>query len=126
MTDDPVQETKTAVRLLTDAVIRVDALTRELANSESDLKLRVQAAEQRAAVFEQRADEHQQKAERTDQLEQLAHELVDALDRLPRRMDDAGMMESIVPPEIPLYGTWDWQAVMEAKFKLQDMLGKEV
>jgi hypothetical protein len=40
-------------------------------------------------------------------------------------MDKAGVMQTITPPAIPLYGTYEWKAVMNAKFDLMKEMRKE-
>lgn len=91
---------------------------------ERDLKAQLEDAELRARTYERRADEFKTKADRTDELEELCKKLLDALDRLPVKMKDAGIIPGVVAYEIALYGTYDWQQVMEAKFALKASIEK--
>jgi hypothetical protein len=85
-------------------------------------KRRLEDAEARATLYEQRADENKNKAERTDMLEEACEKLLVALDRLPTEMKDAGIIPVVALSDIALYGTYDWQAVMDAKFALKEAM----
>lgn len=83
----------------------------------------------RATEAEQTALYHQAQAEvwadaglRLPTMEIAAEHLIEALERLPLRMEDAGMKQMVTPPDIPLYGTHDWEAVEQAKRRLNALL----
>lgn len=94
---------------------RINRLTSEL----EDARKRGGEAEQRATNHERSYNDAHEKAQRTEDLEAACAELLAALDRLPTKMDDAGIMQTPTPPAIPLYGTYEWEAVMAAKFALR-------
>lgn len=96
-----------------------------LEQRERDLQARHEDTEQRARTYERRADEFEAKADRLDEVEGLCEKLLASLDRLPLKMEDAGIIPGIVSFEIALYGTYDWQQVMDAKFALKAALEKE-
>lgn len=95
-----------------------------LEQRERDLVAQHEDAEFRARTYERRADEFEAKADRVEELEEKCAKLVVALDRLPAKMEDAGIIPGVVAYEIPLYGTYDWQQVMDAKFALRDAIKK--
>jgi hypothetical protein len=117
--------TQVAHRALKELDVAVNSMESAISVQKSeilDLARRVEDAEQRASLYEQRADGFKDKADRTDSLEETCKKLLDALDRLPLTMEDAGMKQMTVPPSIPLYGTHDWQAVMDAKLALKEAI----
>jgi chromosome segregation ATPase len=84
-----------------------------------------EAAEERAAMFEERCDALQAKADRHDRLDTAATKLLEELDRLPQSMNDAAIVPGVSRPEIPLYGTYDWQNVVKARLALVKEMRKE-
>jgi len=98
-----------------------DALSEKVAA----LKLRTEDAEQRAKLHETRSREMQEKAERHDRIAPACQKLLDTLSALPLDMADAGIIPGASRPKIELYGTYDWQNVMDAKFALMQAMRKE-
>lgn len=113
---------RTAERALTTLGQQLGQLEAQLA----DARRRAIEAEQRAATHQQVADDNLYQAVRTRKLENAANDLVAALERLPASMQDAGMIETLAPPEILLYGTWEWRAVIEAWTVLTTMLDRTI
>lgn len=114
-----VSEAKKALATLIPAVDRMQSQIDALVAENHDLRRRMEEAERRAAIDQQQADDMTEKASRTAELEEECRKLLDALDRLPTKMEDAGVMLSVINPDIPLYGTYEWQAVTDAKFGLK-------
>lgn len=80
---------------------------------------RAAEANERLAACQRLYEEAKGPAQRTVALEVASRKLIEALDRLPVRMQDAAMVQTSHPPEIALYGTHDWATVVEAKFALK-------
>lgn len=97
----------------------------ELAALADTAARRAADAEKRLDGCEQRYAEAAELAGRTSTLEAACEKLIDALDRLPLRMEDAGVIQTNVTPAIPLYGTHDWVAVEHAKLGLKQAMRKE-
>lgn len=122
MQDDSIERARQASVLVQECL---DVLQRAI----NGLRLDIQNLEsentdlrERAENFERRYDEAKDKAQLTDALAHHGRALVEAIDRLPVRMEDAGLIQTPTPPHIPLYGTWDWQAVIDEKFALDQLL----
>jgi len=98
---------------------------KELVAEVSRLSEQGRDAEERARTFEAQCDELKGKADRHDRLEIAGGKLIVELDRLPLSMDKAGIIPGAARPEIALYGTYDWQNVMDAKFALMQAMRKE-
>lgn len=86
----------------------------------NDLTRLLREQEERTTEAERVAEEHSAKAKRLEKLDDATHKLLLALGRLPQSMADATPVAGAVRPEIPLYGTWEWQAVAEAIFYVQE------
>jgi hypothetical protein len=97
----------------------------ELSTQLNDALRRAGEAEQRSQADRLLNEELTAKAGRTDDLEQAAQDLLAAFDRLPVRMEEAGIKQMVIPPEIPLYGTHEWQAVVDAKHAFMRVLGRK-
>jgi chemotaxis regulatin CheY-phosphate phosphatase CheZ len=91
---------------MNDRIVDLTRLNREL--------------EQRAVLAEQRAETLAAKADQSDRLDVTSAKLLEALDRLPLTMDEATPIPSASQPAIPLYGTYEWQGVVDAKFGLKE------
>lgn len=83
---------------------------------------RLQDAEQRAGSMERLYNEMKAKGAWANMLGEAAEKLLGALDRLPTKMEEAEMVESLTPPEIPLYGTHQWAGVVDGKFRLMSAM----
>lgn len=88
----------------------------------ADLQRRLDETEQRALTAENTANDLRTKAERGVRLDEAAVKLVEALDRLPVSMDEANLVPGVSKPSIALYGTYEWQAVIDAKFHIKQEL----
>lgn len=122
---DPVEMRGAATRVLKELggiVGHLERLVTERAAEAEAARRRAGEAEQRATLYEQRADENQNKADRTDELEQACEKLLIAMDRLPLKMEDAGIIPGNPSSDIALYQTYDWQAVMDAKLALKEAM----
>ena len=97
----------------------------ELASKVQSLTLRVEDAEHRAVLHETRSQELQEKGERHDRIEPACEKLLATLGALPLDMADAGIIPGAARPKIELYGTYDWQNVMDAKFALMQAMRRE-
>lgn len=97
------------------------ASDQELTAKVADLQRLLRETEQRAVDAERELDEKRSKAERGERLDVAAGKLVQVLDKLPTSMADAHLTRG-VKPAIPLYGTYEWKAVTEAKFLVMQEL----
>lgn len=107
-------ENAAALQRVADAEDRMKAAER--------VATRVEQAEERAAALERLYNEMKAKGAWANMLGEAAEKLLGALDRLPTKMDDAQMVESLTPPEIPLYGTHQWAGVVDGKFRLSSAM----
>lgn len=114
-------EARAAIRRVDEIVTGLTASTRALQSHATALERRLADIEERSRLYEQRATENAEAAELLVEIEKRARKLLEQLDRLPVRMADAGVIPGATQ-EIALYGTYDWQNVMEAKFKLAEKL----
>lgn len=117
-----MKDPKRSLEDLADALADMDTIISAQRASNENMNSRLIDAERRATLYERRANDYQAKAKRTEALEDACEKLVIAMNRLPTRMEDAGIISTTAPQEIPLYGTYDWQAVMDAKLKLEDTM----
>lgn len=123
--DARLQAIRDTLNALDTAAETMHGRISELAAIADAAERRKREAEERLANCERLYQQAIGPAERTTLLEVAAHKLVEALDRLPVRMEDAAMVQSSHPPAIPLYGTHDWTAVVDAKFGVKQLLRKE-
>lgn len=65
------------------------------------------------------------KAGAFDHIVGLSLKLLDAFERLPMKPDDGHPIPSDVQPEIELYGTYEWKALVEAKLALEGMVSNK-
>lgn len=124
----PANNAREALRALVPAVEQMasqheglTARNKALSDKVADLTRLLQEEQERGAEAQRIADEYTAKAKRLERLDETSHKLVAALDRLPTSMNDATLVAGSRPP-IPLYGTWEWAAVVEAKFYVQEQL----
>lgn len=139
---DVVLRTRSALAEILAAVDELEAHIKQLAAVANEALVRAEEAEKRAktaardradaeyikervARAEQRLEELTPKVDRMDDLEDACRKMLSALEKLPVKMEDAGMMQTITPPAIPLYGTYEWKAVMNAKFGLIQAMREE-
>ena len=113
-----MKDPKRSLEDLADALADMDMIISAQRASNENMNGRLIDAERRATLYERRANDYQAKAKRTEDLEEACEKLLVAMDRLPTKMEDAGIISTSAPSEIPLYGTYDWQAVMDAKLAL--------
>ena len=120
-----IQDTRKALsKLVTgfdqmaDHISSRESSDKELSSRVAELTRLNRELEQRAVLAETRCDLLATKANAGERLELASTTLIAALDRLPLTMYDAAVIESAVKPAIALYGTYDWQAVMDAKHSL--------
>lgn len=107
---------------LKDIVHQLGRLAEKLARERDDALRRATEAEQNALYHQAQANVWADAGLRLPTIEIAAGQLIDALERLPLRMEDAGMKQMVTPPDIPLYGTHDWEAVEQAKRRLLALL----
>lgn len=111
-----------AFEQLTTQVIAYSSSDKELAGRVSDLTRRLKETEERARTAEARADELKDKADRSERLDETTRKLVEALDKLPVTMEESHLIPGSVKPAIPLYGTYEWRGVVDAKFWLKEAM----
>ena len=122
------QNADKAKQALTDTRVAIEAMHADLLRNEiaiNDLRRRSDDAERRARQATEVAAEHLAKANRTDDLEDAIQPVLDTFARLPLKMEDAGLVQTVVPPAIPLYGTHEWQALATAMNRLTAVLGRK-
>jgi hypothetical protein len=107
---------KEHLRAMADLRIRAD-------HGDNDLRRRAEEAEAKATAWGQQNEELAKKAELGTKLGTAAQRMIEAIERLPTKMADAGMIRS-TGQEIPLYDTYEWQAVSDARFLLSGALGE--
>jgi len=116
------------LRISSAAREREATLTNEkkrLGDEVDRLQRQVNDAESRALLYERRSNELQEKADRHDRVVPACEKLLTQLDRLPLSMTNAAIVPGATRPEIELYGTYDWQHVMDAKLALMLAMRKE-
>lgn len=101
---------------------RLHASDQEATGRISDLQRRLSETEQRALQAERQAEQLKEKAERGERLDEAVTKLNGALDDLPLTIEQAHTIPSAVRPGVDLYGTYEWQAVINAKFHVMEQL----
>ena len=97
-----------------ELVPRIADLIRRLGEEER----RVNDAETQSAILSEKAAKY-------ERLFGDAERLLDALDRLPLKIEEGRPVPNTgVVPEIALYGTYEWKAVMDAKLALASEIRK--
>ena len=110
-----------SVEQLLNRASTLHASDQELTAKVADLQRLLRETEQRATEAEQQLDDYRGRAERGERLDGAAGKLIQVLDQLPTSMADAHLTRG-VKPAIPLYGTYEWKAVTEAKFLVKQEL----
>ena len=120
-------ESREEVRRLTQREKELESQLREKTSlaerGDDNLRRRAEEAESKVAVYGQQAEELTEKAELGVNLSEAGRKIVDAIERLPTKMEDATIIRT-VSPQIPLYGTYEWQAVSDARFEILRALGE--
>lgn len=98
------------------------ASDKEATDRIADLTRRLNEAEQRALEAQRVADDLRDKADRGVRLDGAAGKMMEALDALPVAMDEAHLVPGVSKPKIELYGTYEWQRVVDAKFHVKQEL----
>ena len=96
----------------------------ELEPQVRDLTRRLGEETTRANNAETVSNEKTAKADSYDRLAGLALKLVDAFERLPLKTEDGHPIPTDVLSDIPLYGTYEWKAVADAKIALEQALNE--
>lgn len=110
------------VETLTSAYTSLSVSDRDQAGQIADLTRRHEEAERRAQASEQIASEMKEKAARGEAMEKSIVRLIEALNDLPTKMEEAHMVPGATKPEILLYGTYEWRAVVDSKFFVEEAL----
>jgi chromosome segregation ATPase len=118
--EEEVRKLKETQKELTS---NVRDLTIKGEQGDNDLNRKLKDAEERASIHEARADDLTQQAALGVLLAETAGALSRTLDRLPETMDDAALIPT-VDAKIPLYRTYDWQAVMDAQLAVKAAIHK--
>lgn len=120
-------ESREKERKLATSEKKLEAQVRELTSraerGDEQLRRRAEDAEERAAIYGQENEDLAAKADLGERLSEVARKLVNALGRLPNKMEDASMVRA-TPSDIPLYDTYEWQAVSDARFLVLRELGE--
>jgi chromosome segregation ATPase len=102
---------------------QVRDLTLRAEQGDEALRRRAEDAEARAAVYGEQNEELAAMAKLGESLTQAGQKMVNAIERLPTKMEDASMART-TPSAIPLYDTYEWQAVSDARFEILRALGE--
>lgn len=120
-------ESREEVRRLTQREKELEAQLREVTSraerGDDNLRRRAEEAEEKATIYGQQNEELAEKAKLGEDLSEAGRKIVDAIERLPTKMEEATLIRT-VSPEIPLYGTYEWQAVSDARFLILRALGE--
>lgn len=104
---------------------QVKELKARAEKGDDQLRRRAEDAEKRASVYGQQNEELAEKAQLGERLLEAAQKLINAIERLPTKMEDASMVRT-TPSEIPLYDTYEWQAVSDARFLIMRAMGEPI
>lgn len=120
-------EGREEVRRLTQREKELESQVRDLTaraeRGDDALRRRAEDAEERATVYGEQNEELTVKANLGDRLSEAGRKMIDAIERLPTKMEDATPIRA-AEQDIPLYGTYEWQAVADAKLLLSRAMGE--
>lgn len=102
---------------------QVKELTKLVRQGDEELRRRAEEAEGMAAAYGEQNEELKEQADLGVRLSEEARKIVDAIERLPVKMEDASLVRA-TPGEIALYDTYEWQAVSDARFLILRALGE--
>lgn len=119
---DSREEVRRLLKREKDLEGTVRELNTRVERGDDDLRRRAEEAEGRADVYGQQNEELTDKANLGVRLSEAARKMIDAIDRLPTKMEEATPIRTSAE-SIELYATYEWQAVTDAKLLLARAMG---
>lgn len=105
---------------------QIRELQKQVSRGDDELRRRAEAAEELATKYGEQNEELKEQAELGVRLSEESRKLVDAIERLPAKIEDMSPIRATPSELIPLYNTYEWQAVSDARFLVLRAMGEPV